>query len=130
MGVIYLDSCLLIYFVEEHSRWGKKVAATLGHSSSKFAISPLVKCECLVGPIMRNDLVLETLYRDSFNAFDDLEMPEPVYLQAARLRASFGLKTPDALHLACGQHHRCQELWTNDGRLAKASRGLAKNILA
>jgi predicted nucleic acid-binding protein len=52
-----------------------------------------------------------------------------MYLQAAQLRARFGLKTPDALHLACAQHHGCDALWTNDGRLAQASHGLAQNIL-
>jgi len=51
-------------------------------------------------------------------------------VNAARPRASFGLKTPDALHLARAQRHRCTELWTNDGCLARASHGLAKNILA
>jgi predicted nucleic acid-binding protein len=59
-----------------------------------------------------------------------LDMPEPVYLQAGQLRARFGLKTPDALHLACAQHHRCDALWTNDDRLAQASEGLALRILA
>ncbi|MBP8803259.1 MAG: PIN domain-containing protein [Pseudoxanthomonas sp.] len=51
-------------------------------------------------------------------------------MQAAHLRAHFGLKTPDALHLAAAQHHRCQALWTNDERLSKAGHGLAVNVLA
>ena len=58
-----------------------------------------------------------------------LPLPDPVYLHAARLRAHFGLRTPDALHLACAQHHGCDALWTNDDRLAQASHGLAFNIL-
>jgi len=56
-------------------------------------------------------------------------MPDPVYLHAARLRAHFGLRTPDALHLACAQHHGCDALWTNDDRLAQAAHGLALNLL-
>jgi predicted nucleic acid-binding protein len=56
-------------------------------------------------------------------------MPEPAHLQAARLRARFALRMPDALHLACAQHHRCAALWTNDGRLVQASHGLACNVL-
>lgn len=129
MGVIYLDACLLIYFVEEHPRWGKEVAAGIAGSGDRFAISPLVKCECLIGPLRRNDFETERLFQEVFAEFDVLDMPESVYLQAARLRASFGVKTPDALHLACAQHHRCREFWTNDERLAGASHGLAKNIL-
>ena len=52
-----------------------------------------------------------------------------IYLEAAELRARFGLRTPDALHLACAQHHRCDALWTNDGRFGRASGGLARNVL-
>ena len=130
MGVIYLDACLLIYFVEERSRWGKEAAAAPAGTDGRISISPLVKCECLIGPLKRNDFVLESLFQEVFAEFAILEMPEPVYLQAARLRGSFGVKSLDALHLACAQHHRCQEFWTNDERHARASRGLAKNVLA
>ena len=59
-----------------------------------------------------------------------LAMPEAVYRNGAILRARFGLRTPDALHLACAQHHGCQALWTNDERLTRAGLGLAKNILS
>jgi predicted nucleic acid-binding protein len=96
----------------------------------RFAISPLVQMECLVGPIRRGDAVLQREYLDAFAGLEALGMPEPVFVQAAELRARFGLKTPDALHLACAQHHRCEALWTNDNRLAKPSHGLARKLPA
>ena len=131
MGLIYLDACLLIYLVERHPSWGAPVATAMAQSDeARFGISPLVKCECLVGPLKRDDPVLQHAYTDLFGFLVPLDMPEPVYLQAAKLRARFGLKTPDALHLACAQHHRCDALWTNDDRLAQASEGLALRILA
>ena len=130
MGLIYLDACLVIYLVENHPRWGEAVAGAIARADeSRFGISPLVKCECLVGPMKRGDLVLESAYSLLFDQFAHLPMPDPVYLQAARLRAHFGLRTPDALHLACAQHHGCDVLWTNDDRLATASQGLARNVL-
>jgi len=129
--VTYLDSCLVIYLVERHPRWGDPVAAALARANgTDFAISPLVKCECLVAPIRRGDLVLRQGYIDFFTEFVSLDMPEAVYLQAAELRARFGLRTPDALHLACAQHHRCEALWTNDDRLIRISHGLARNVTA
>jgi uncharacterized protein len=100
-----------------------------GAADARFGISPLVKCECLVGPLKRGDPVLEHAYTKLFEVFMSLAMPEPVYLQAARLRARFTLRTPDALHLSCAQYHRCEALWTNDDRLTQASHGLAHNIL-
>lgn len=130
MGLIYLDACLVIYLAERHAKWGKPVKTAMAKlPDARFAVSPLVKLECLVGPIKRADAMLQDAYADIFEVFETLPMPEPVYLRAAQLRARFGLKTPDALHLACAQHHRCDALWTNDDRLEKVSRGLARRIL-
>jgi hypothetical protein len=99
VGVIYLDASLVIYLIEEHARWGAPVADAMRRAGqARFAISPLVKCECLVGPIKRGDPVLERAYTDLFGVFVSLAMPEPVYLQAALLRARFALRTPDTLH--------------------------------
>jgi hypothetical protein len=117
LGVIYLDACLVICLVEGHPRWGGAAAAALANAAdARFGIWPLVKCECLVGPIKRGDPVLQRAYTELFEQFLSSAMPEPMYLEAAQLRARFGLKTPDALHL-------CDEMWTNDDRLAHASHG-------
>jgi uncharacterized protein len=130
VGLIYLDACLLIYLIERHARWGEAVASAIARAAGvRFGISPLVKCECLVGPIKRGDPVLRQGYIELFDRLVSLAMPEPVYVQAAELRALFGVRTPDALHLACAQHHGCESLWTNDDRLARASHGLARNVL-
>jgi uncharacterized protein len=130
MGLIYLDACLVIYLIENHPKWGDTIASLLGEfSDARFGVSPLVKCECLVGPLRRGDLVLRQAYLAAFDQFASLAMPESVCLDAADLRAHFGLRTPDALHLACAQHHRCAALWTNDDRLARASHGLTRNVL-
>ena len=134
--MIYLDSCLLIYLIERPNDQGRMVSATLATAQlvrvdqQSLAISPLVKCECLVGPIKRGDPMLEQAYNELFLQFVSLDMPEVIFLQAAELRARFGINTPDALHLACAQHHDCEELWTNDERLIRVSHGMARNILA
>jgi uncharacterized protein len=127
--MIYLDSCLIIYLVERHAYWGDLVARMLLTDEIDFAISPLVECECLVGPIRRNDRVLQQSYSAVFARFVLLEMPEEIYLHAAELRAHFGVKVADALHLACALHHRCNALYTNDGRLTRASHGFARNLV-
>lgn len=131
MGLIYLDSCVLICLVERRSRLGEGVRQAMRKASQKlFCVSPLVKLECMVGPIKSADPVSQRAYMDTFDNLETLSMPEPVYLQAAQLRARFGLRTGDALHLACAQHHRCEALWTNDNRLAEASHGLARRLPA
>ena len=130
MGLIYLDACLLIYAIEEHPVWANDVRAALKNEpDARFAISPLIKMECLVKPLKTGDIAMQRRYEAGLNEFVQLPISETVFLQAAMLRARFGLKTPDALHLACAQHHGCTALWTNDDRLAQAGHGLARNIL-
>ena len=131
MGLIYLDSCVIIYLFENHPEFGPRVRAILTSEPEKhFAISPLVKFECLVGPIRSGNLSLQRYYEEGFNQFKQLHMPEDVYLLAATIHARFGLKPPDALHLATAQYHRCEILWTNDTRLNQAAHGLARDVLS
>lgn len=132
MGLIYLDTCVVIYAFEGDSKFGDTVRKALKRAASahRFAISPLVKLECLVAPMRSGNLLLRRHYEEGLAQFELLTMPEAVYYDAAQLRASFGLRTPDALHLATAQHHRCSALWTNDDRLAQAAHGLSSNIMS
>jgi len=125
----YLDSCVVIYAVEEKGRLSDRARAALEASYTEgFAISPLVKLECLVLPFKLGDRDLEDRFLKIFDDFEALDLPEAVYLHASMLRARFRLKTPDALHLACAQHHGCDALLTNDNRLDRASDGMARNV--
>lgn len=131
MGLIYLDACMLIYVHERSPAYSERILERMDAKAGiQFAISPLVKLECLTGPMRSGNHVLQRGYEAAFAGLLQLELSEDVYVQAASLRAHFRLKTPDALHLACAQHHGCEALWTNDDRLAKAGYGLAVNILA
>jgi len=129
--VIYLDACVVIYAVEADDHRGDAVRARLArHPSEQFAVSALVRTECLVGPLRRGDLELEARYRSVLDLLHQLSLDDTVHERATRLRAATGLRTPDALHLAAAQVHGCSALWTNDDRLGRASRGLAVDVLA
>lgn len=93
-----------------------------------FAISPLVAMECLVTPIRMGHAPLEAAFRRAFEDFAMLDMSEPIFFAAAALRARNTLKTPDALHLACAQHHGCAGLWTADQRFRDADPCLVRVI--
>ncbi len=121
MGLIYLDTCLVIYAFERHPQFGVQVLQRLSeYPAAQFAISPLVKMECLVAPFKQQNIVLQDYYQQGLARFSCLSMPEGVFLLAAQLRAEHGLKAPDALHLATAQYHGCQAFWTNDQRLCRA----------
>jgi predicted nucleic acid-binding protein len=128
LGLIFVDTCLVVYAFEDHPRHGGQVRAAFA-SHAGLAVSPLVKLECLVGPMRSANLALQRYYEEGLGQFALLDMPEPVFLLAAALRARFNLKTPDALHLATAQFHGCSALWTNDDRLQAAACGLAVNLL-
>jgi uncharacterized protein len=130
LGLTYLDSCVVIYAFEDEGRRGDTVRDLLGADPEReFAISSLVKLECLVAPIRDANAVLESYYEAGLRQFSLLALGDDVFLRAAEIRARFGIRTPDALHLAAAQIHRCDALWTNDGRLATAGRQLAVNVL-
>ena len=127
--MIYFDSCIVIYLIEPHKLLHDRVEAFfISERPQKICISPLVKAECLVGPMRSGDFALQAAYEEFFSAALTLDMPELVFLNAARLRARFNLKLPDALHLACAQRHACDALWTNDTRLNAAAGGMARAL--
>ena len=59
-----------------------------------------------------------------------LPINDAVFARALDCRTRFGLKTPDALHLASAQQYDCDEFWTNDDRLILAAGPMAVNVLA
>ena len=127
--MIYLDSCMVIYAVEDDGDRGAAARQRLADAGDEVvAISPLVMLECLVGPLRADDLTLHDHYRRAFEKFRVLDAGVGEHLRAAELRARHGLRTPDAIHLAVAQLSGCRELWTNDDRLAAASHGLARAL--
>ncbi|MDF1488359.1 type II toxin-antitoxin system VapC family toxin [Tessaracoccus caeni] len=128
--MIYLDSNILIYAVEDRSERGDRVRAALVGVDAPVAVSPLVLHECLVHPLREQDFELRDQYLAAYERLEHLDLGVDAFVRAAELRAEFGVRTPDALHLAVAQLSRCQEMWTNDRRLATASRGLAVDVLA
>jgi predicted nucleic acid-binding protein len=127
--VIYLDSCIVIYAVEDDSARGAAIRQRLAELEDEVAaISPLVMLECLVGPLRADDLALTDHYRRAFEQFQVLDVGTAEFLRAAELRARQGLRTPDAIHLASAQISECRALWTKDARLATASHGLAVDV--
>lgn len=135
MGVdtpkIYLDTCLVIYLVEEHSAFYEPVRRAIEKTPhAEFCISSLVELECLVGPLKLRDGEMLSAYDDFFATVTRLDVPNSAYRTAAQLRASYGLKTPDALHLAIAQYHGCNQIWSNDDRLVRAVGAMAVNVIS
>jgi len=128
--MIYLDTVLCIYAVESKSQRGLTVTKLLATSQDRFCVSPLVWMECLVQPLSTGDLMLEDHYRRFLSSMDMVELPTEVFLSAARIRATTGLRTPDALHVAAAMASGCDAIWTADATMAKRLNSFAVDVFA
>ncbi|MDR1187996.1 MAG: type II toxin-antitoxin system VapC family toxin [Bifidobacteriaceae bacterium] len=129
MGLTYLDSCVLIYLIEHPGRLSNDIERRFVTAGDSLAFSPLVRLECLVGPLRSHNASLEGVYKRTLERMVIVPLGLDVYDEAASLRAAHGLKTPDALHLAAARLGGCQTLWTNDQRFAKAAPGFAEVVV-
>lgn len=68
-------------------------------------------------------------YDALFSQLDRALLCTEVFDLAAEFRASHGLRTPDAIHLASAVFNGCDEFWTNDLRLARASNQIRFRVL-
>jgi uncharacterized protein len=119
--VIYLDSCLLIYAIEDAGDRGHRARVLINeHEAEGLVISPLVKLECLVGPLRAGGPVIQHRYERAFSELTSVPMGDSIFTRAAQLRAEHRLTTPDTLHLAAALMSGCDALWTNDRRLVRA----------
>lgn len=127
---IYFDSCVAIYLIEEHPIFAPQIENRLAVVPDvRICSSYLTEMESLVMPLRNKNRILIKKFEDWFEASDVLLPDRAVFQNAARLRAEFPVKTPDALHLSTALHHNCDEFWTNDNRLDKIAPHLVKNIL-
>jgi len=105
-GLVYLDTDALIYSVEKivpyaallQPLWDAAAQRTFQVVSSDLAL-----LEALVKPLQLGDTVLVQLYRDLLTASQEtrlIPISRAVIEAAARLRATTGIKTPDAIHAA------------------------------
>ena len=127
--MIYLDSRILIYLVERTPKLSELIERLMTQPPPRrYAISPLVRLECLVGPLRAGHTSRVEAFQRVFGQFIELPITREVFDSATKLRADGALKTPDAIHLATARRGKCTELWTNDDRLAKAAPGFAVNL--
>lgn len=121
--MVFLDSSIVIYVIEQPPVWGPKAAARIGAllaSGERLAVSDLIRMECQVGPLKSGDAVLLAKFTTFFASPDVQVLPitGAVCDRAVLIRATHGFKPLDALHLAAAVEHRCTRFLTNDVRLS------------
>ena len=118
---VYFDAAPLIYLVENVSPYVEQLIQRLSLEDVQQVCSDLTRMECRVKPL-RDD---ETALLTAFDAYFAEVINETVPLsratmdRATEIRARYGFKTPDAIHLACAVIAECDLFLTNDKRLRK-----------
>jgi predicted nucleic acid-binding protein len=127
MSRIYLDACSIIYLVESASPFHDAIVSQLrrhaADPASRLLTSRLSCLECRVLPIRDNNQDLVQAY-DRFFSADRLlivEVTAEVILSATALRARYGFKTPDAIHLASAIEETADLFLTGDSSLARCT---------
>jgi predicted nucleic acid-binding protein len=125
-GLVYLDANPVIYSVEKNPAywplleplWQAAKAGTV-----EVVSSDLTLMETLVGPLKSGDTALAHAYEQLFQQAQTRLLPitHTILRDAARLRATTKLKTPDALHLATALLAGCALFVTNDAGLRGAA---------
>lgn len=122
-GPVALDSSIFISFIEEHPRFLPVVApvfsAVAAHDVAAVT-SSITLLEVLVRPLQANLPALAAEYEQILTHSSGITLiPLDLALlrRAAHLRASSGLKTPDALQLAAALQASCSVFLTNDERI-------------
>lgn len=117
---IYIETAPLIYYVEENPRYIATMEAIISrieHTDLRAMSSVITLAEVLSYPIKLGNRTIEQSYRDILINNESLQLIS-INIQvadvAARLRATYGLRTPDALHIASAIHMGCQVFLTND----------------
>ena len=99
MSRVYLDSAVVIYFVERVPPYHAAVDARLQVPGVRPVVSDLTRTECLVKPIRTADVPLRQQFEAFFASVEVVGFPPAVFDRTAEIRAAYNFKTPDALHL-------------------------------
>lgn len=121
--LVALDSAPLIYYIEEYPAYLSIVDPffdALNQSELAAVTSTVTLAEVLTHPLRRGDKPLAAKYRElllSTDGLTTLPLTAAIAEEAAGLRASHGLRTPDAIQLATAVVANAAVFLTNDARL-------------
>jgi predicted nucleic acid-binding protein len=117
-----LDTAPLIYFIEENPAYIEIVRfffEAMERDDFMVVTSTVTLLEVLVHPLRINNRELATEYRDILlnSRLMTLEVSNAIAEQAAQLRATHNIRTPDAIQISAALNAGATHFFTNDIRL-------------
>lgn len=117
---IYLDTNVFIYTLEafpEYVAAATELFHAIDRGQFQAVTSELTLAETLVKPITDNDHALRSTYEQAIQTSRSLHVVSVnrrILTLAAEIRASTGLRLPDAIHAATSKLAGCETFLTND----------------
>lgn len=120
---LFLDTCILIYFLEGHIDFGqpaKRIFKQIEGGLVKAEMSVLTMTELLTGPYRKKDDLLTLEYHALLYHFPNLKIIDinlDIAVDAARIRFLYSYAVPDSLLLASALHRGADLFITEDQKL-------------
>jgi predicted nucleic acid-binding protein len=122
-----VEASPFIYYVEDHPVYGERldaIFAIIEARNIEICTSAITLTETLMKPVQLRDTKLQLEYRDLLRNTEYISLISvtPVIAEkAATLRATYNLRTPDALHIATALLANCDAFLTNDRALKRVN---------
>ncbi|MXY46279.1 MAG: type II toxin-antitoxin system VapC family toxin [Chloroflexi bacterium] len=118
---IYLDASPVIYAVERVAPYFDYLETLLFISGNTLVASELTRLEARVKPVREGNRLLISQFDAFFGQTVDEIAPltREVMDKATLIRAQYGFRTPDAIHLGAAMTSRCDVFLTNDDRISR-----------
>jgi len=121
--VVGLDTTPLIYFIEENPTYLDRLCPffeAVDRGEFSVVTSVVTLLEVLVHPFRRGDPTLAQQYRDillNARGLTTVLLSRDIAEEAAQIRATHNIRTPDAIQIATAIHEGASFFLTNDVRL-------------
>jgi predicted nucleic acid-binding protein len=116
-ATVLVDTAPWIYLLQDHSEFAPRFEGLFAEAEEgriELALSAITLAEILTGPYKAGEVALAKRYEKALNSYQVLPFSAAVAIQAAQLRAQYGLKLPDAAQLATALDMGAAALVTHD----------------
>ena len=116
-ALLLVDSAPIIYLLEAHRKFAPRFAPLFerhARGEIALAVTTITIAEVLTGPFGAGEEALAKRYRATLESWQVVDFGADLAESAARLRASYRLKLPDAIQLASALAINADALVTHD----------------
>ena len=116
-ALLLLDSAPLIFLLEGRAGFAERYQPLIDAQATgrvRFAVSVITLMEVMAGPLQKRQEVLAARYQRLMESWQVVALDADVAASAARIRATEGLRLPDAVQVASAIAVQAHALVTHD----------------